>query len=216
MMKSKPNIFMHWELTLTLRRETANFPRSKLCCSGWFLFLNASIKCSENGKLKFSADIQQLLPAVVPSPGLQDAARSLTAAGQMRQSIKRFASSLVQRKGLVKNISLVYLHKYNWPSADREEVKDKAWTERKGQGLKWEEAYWSFLHTCIPSKGNGPLCSGKYFQSKVREENGRTTSKPAQHWFGGAEAHRQQSIYFTFTQTEAISPVSHWPWGGIP
>lgn len=56
----------------------------------------------------------------------------------MRQSGKRFAFSLVQRKGLVKNSSLVYLHKYNWPTADKEEVKGKAWTEREGQGLNWE------------------------------------------------------------------------------
>lgn len=45
----------------------------------------------------------------------------LTAAGPIRQSIKRFVSLLMQYKVLVKNISLVYLHRYNWSSADREE-----------------------------------------------------------------------------------------------
>ena len=64
--------------------------------------------------------------------------------------MKRFASSLVQHKGLVKNITLVYLHKYNWPSADREEVKDKARIEREGQGLNWEEVCGILvLLTCV-------------------------------------------------------------------
>lgn len=55
--------------------------------------------------------------------------------------------------------------------------------------------YWSFLHVHVPLKGDHPLCSGKYFQSKVREENGRPTSKPAWCWCGGAEAQRKRSLF---------------------